>query len=735
MQIDSRSYVLVLVLAGFLASSPPALGEEPGPRQDDSDVVTVEPIDVNTDRGDRDRFSTSDDAVARDAERGLDEPAFVTEIRVDDRAGESVTTAEVLAESMGVHVRSLGGLGGFSSISVRGASSGHTTVLVDGVPLSRISSVSTDLGRIPLDSFSTLELYRGGVPVELGGAALGGALNLVTAVGPSPSGRPFTVSAGFGSFGARHLRARWRDGLTRGDSKAGFQLSLGYSGATGDFSYFNDNGTNLVPEDDGFVDRQNNDYESFDAVARYRIRSGPLTVEVGSRSLFKTQGIPGTASVQSETTSLTTISQLFDVTASRNALWGSPRLYGVASAFALLEWQHYEDLDGEIGVGMQDRRYRSSSGGGAGRLSVDAGESHSLSFGIDGRLDYFTENDSLAMDDSLRGNGWRAGVASSVSDEISIGENDRGEGRWVVSPALRLDWLHTVPIADSNRPVQDDDELATRDDVFLSPRVAYRVRAANELTIKGSVGRYFRAPTVMELYGDRGFVVGNPNLRAETGISGDVGLVWASMEPVTVAGRPVDRVYIEASTFARRPSNVIGFVTTMGSGSRAFNLGDARVYGVETGLSLRVAKTVTLSGNYTLLSTRQESTTPSFDGKPLPQRPRHQLYGRVDVAREVAGRLFAVWGDVSFTSGNFLDQAGLSELPARRFIGAGLKFEPMTGLLVGVEGKNLTDERIETIALDPPPRPDLAQIPRAVADFFGYPLPGRAFYFTMQWTR
>ena len=55
-------------------------------------------------------------------------------------------------------------------------------------------------------------------------------------------------------------------------------------------------------------------------------------------------------------------------------------------------------------------------------------------------------------------------------------------------------------------------------------------------------------------------------------------------------------------------------------------------------------------------------------------------------------------------------------------------------MLAGLEVKNLADARVEQVALDPPPRPDLTSVPRAIADFGGYPLPGRAFYLTLEWT-
>ena len=81
---------------------------------------------------------------------------------------------------------------------------------IDGVPLARIAAVTTDLGRYALDAFGEVELYRGAVPVELGGAGVGGAVNLVTRLGRGERGERVRASMGVGSFGARHLRGALR---------------------------------------------------------------------------------------------------------------------------------------------------------------------------------------------------------------------------------------------------------------------------------------------------------------------------------------------------------------------------------------------------------------------------------------------------------------------------------------------------------------------------------------------
>ncbi len=151
--------------------------------------------------------------------------------------------------------------------------------------------------------------------------------------------------------------------------------------------------------------------------------------------------------------------------------------------------------------------------------------------------------------------------------------------------------------------------------------------------------------------------------------------------------------------------------------------------------SARAARTATVSASYTFTDSRQRNTLPSYQGKRLPQRPRHLLEARVNVAHRAWDRLAVVWVDGTLASGNFLDAANLRAVPARALLGAGVKLEPVPGLLVGVEVKNLTDQRVEEVRLDPAPRPDLSRAPRAISDFFGYPLPGRAVYVTAEWSR
>ena len=51
--------------------------------------------------------------------------------------------------------------------------------------------------------------------------------------------------------------------------------------------------------------------------------------------------------------------------------------------------------------------------------------------------------------------------------------------------------------------------------------------ASPDLAFRATGGRYSRTPTVLELFGDRGFILGSPDLKSEVGWVGDAGAVYA----------------------------------------------------------------------------------------------------------------------------------------------------------------------------------------------------------------
>jgi iron complex outermembrane receptor protein len=272
--------------------------------------------------------------------------------------------------------------------------------------------------------------------------------------------------------------------------------------------------------------------------------------------------------------------------------------------------------------------------------------------------------------------------------------------------------------------------VAARRDVIASPRLTARLAATGDVTLKGSAGWYARLPTLTEVFGDRGYILGSPELRPERGPSGDLGAVWA---PAGAIG-DVDRIFVEADGFAHRAHDTIALITSGGFVARATNIGDTQAYGAELVAAARFARTLSVTVSYTRLVSEQLAGDPSVEGKPVPREPGHSLEARAEVAHRVLGHLGSVWLEAAVQSTSFLDPASLGRVPARALIGAGARIELAGGLAAALSVANLADTRIVHLPLDPPPSPALTESPTALTDVAGFPLPGRSFYLSLDWS-
>jgi hypothetical protein len=643
---------------------------------------------------------------ARDRDRALGEAPFVTILHPDEHPA-TASVADAIATSAGAQTRSLGGLGAYASVSVRGAAPGHTAVLIDGVPLARLAEVTTDLGRYAMDAFGEVELYRGAVPIELGGAGVGGAVNLVTRLGRGERGERLRASIGAGSFGARHARVRYGDEL-RG---APVSATLGYQGATGDYTYFTDGGTPLNPDDDGYEVRRNNHFDQLDLAARAgapdRSRAG------GARLAWKRQGLPGSVAQPSLEAQLATLDGVADAR-------GSVRL-GAAEArelgYVLVERQVLRDPAGELGLGAQDRGYLTLSGGASTAWAVPLGR-HRGTAGLELRGDRFRDADRGGARAPLVGT--RLGGAVSAAAELALADD------LVVEPAARLDLVRTAPTPETEGPDAFAD-LPPRWDAVPSPRLTARARLVEDVAVKGSAGRYVRLPTLLELFGDRGTIHGSPELAPERGASADVGVVWAPARALGSPAGALDRILVEAAAFATRARDTIALISTAGFAARAENIGGTETYGAELVAAARLRRTLSVTASYTRLVTEQRTIDPNLRGKAVPRTPGHLAYARAELAHRGA----ALWVDAAIQSTAYLDQANFQRVPARALVGAGARMPIAAGIAAALAVSNLTDVRVVTI---PPDRPIDAPAPTALADLAGFPLPGRSFYLSLDWT-
>ena len=102
---------------------------------------------------------------------------------------------QALNKTSGVRVREDGGVGSNFSFSLNGFSGKQVKFFLDGIPMDNFGS-SLTLNNFPINMAERIEIYKGVLPIHLGGDALGGAVNLVTRGNPNF----LDASYGYGSF-------------------------------------------------------------------------------------------------------------------------------------------------------------------------------------------------------------------------------------------------------------------------------------------------------------------------------------------------------------------------------------------------------------------------------------------------------------------------------------------------------------------------------------------------------
>lgn len=138
---------------------------------------------------------------------------------------------DVLRSVPSLDVVQNGGPGRSSSVSMRGANSEHTLVLLDGIQLNDPSSPGGgyDFANLPTDNIEQVEILRGPQSTLYGSQAMGGVINIITKRG---KGKPTGIlSAQGGSFNTAAEKA----GISGGTDLYNYSLGMSHLD-TGGFS-------------------------------------------------------------------------------------------------------------------------------------------------------------------------------------------------------------------------------------------------------------------------------------------------------------------------------------------------------------------------------------------------------------------------------------------------------------------------------------------------------------------
>ncbi len=614
--------------------------------------------------------------------------ASVNVIDNSDFSGREGTVEELLDREVGIDIRSLGGIGANSDISIRGSTAEQVEVYMDGIPLTAGGSGLNGLSFVPVSQVGRIEVYRGSSPGVFSSGAIGGVVTIDT-IRPE-SDITLDASGSYGSFGSNHqtVNAHYSPGTFD------FLLSAGRTASENDFRYLDNRGTTFDTSDDGWETRENSDFATENIMSRLEMDAGK-SGSVMSKVSFSTteRGVSGLGRRPARHARLSSEGLLahlrYETASWRTNLWVSRETRG------------FFDPEDEAGRrGRQDTRdeIRIAGMNAAGRRVTGRAINHAL---IEIKREEYQSSD--AFDADIRPPSRRLSVAAGYESEIML----MGERLWL-RPKVHYtgirDRLQDTGIFHAHAPPEEIDVDRHSATVALGARYA----AAPSAVVRLNAGVFPRIPEFNELFGDTGDIVGNTALSEEQGYNVDTGI------HLTLGERaPLE---IDAGVFYRYASDLIQR-RSYGDYLIAENIGKAQIAGVEAWAEkelLSGALSLRLSGAFQDARNRSDETVfrkNRYYGRLLPYHPRWK--GALTADAGIPLGITLTWKS-DHESECYKGPSNLAEEK--------LEARTIHSLSIARSFGNV-ETLLEAVNLGGNHAPDR----------WGYPKPGRGYYLTLSW--
>ncbi len=561
------------------------------------------------------------------------------------------TVAEALADVAGLSGFQYGGPGGAVSLSIRGANSEHTLVLLDGVEINdpMNPSRSSDLAHLSLAQVERLEVLRGPQSPLYGSDAMGGVVNIITRRG---RGRPrFTLSGSAGSLASR----TGTFGVSGSTARVHYAAGVSYYGSDG-----------ISAASSAYAGNSERDgYRNFTFQGRAGLTPGPnFEAEVVVRGVGAKSDLDGFGGPYGDDPN-----SLQDYRSALVRGQAKARLFSGRweQTFAVSYVGAERRNDNPVDAAHPDESEKGLFESGLAKAewlnTLLLGPSHTLVVGAEaerenGRSDYeYRSAWGLSESD----------FPSRTADNAAVFAQDqwRVAGRLFLTAGARVDRHSRAGTAFTYR---------------LAPAF---VVAETGTTLRATYGTAFKAPSLYQLLAPRTSwgPIGNPGLAPERAAGLD-----AEIEQEALGGRFV----LSAGAFRTDFRNLIVFDTAAGY----VNIGLARTRGLEFGLETRPLEGARLQVHYTTLESRDRDT-----GEALLRRPRNKL--GVEAEARLFGKLTAA---VTLMRAGSREDLDFSSYPSRRvtlapytLLGADLSLPVGGGLELLVRLDNLLGARYETV--------------------------------------
>ncbi len=614
----------------------------------------------------------------------LDPTTSATSVDAHHRPRAMESLDELMLEVPGAITRRSGSAGAFAGLGLRGAGAEHTTVLLGSVPLMSPDGSAFDLSTLPVWVLDRVDVYRGGAPVWLGSGGIGGVLHLIPR---AARGSGFELSGGVGSFALYEGRAS----ASVREGELSMLAAAGATSTSGRYPYLDDGRTALDPSDDRDRLRLGAENTDVNVAVHLATRIERTHVELAGIGLERVGGLNALPARRSDMpvgrrdrsryVLGLTLGWLDDDRPWSRAEEGDLRaeITGAVS----LERRRLDDPFAEFGLLPRDTDDLLVRG--YGRAAVRGRIVPELALAAVGTY----AHESVTLSDRLApapGGAERDAGTLAAEAQLDLRIDDtrlqiRGSGRVELASAA-------TEAIDRERPLT----------VLPTARLAAALAPLPWLAIQASFSTAGRLPTMLELFGDRAFLVGNPTLRPEQSLGGDLGLVASgSTDDHALRGEA------ELRAFGTAITDLVVYRRTEASQIVPENRDAARVLGLEARVSGTILRWIELMGALTALDARDASTE-----RLLPLRPPLAAAARAGVRLMPGDPITSLraFVDLEFVASTFADSANLVALPERARFGLGVVLEVMAHAEVSLTIRDVFDAR--------------------GLDLLGAPLPGRS---------
>ncbi|WP_026149681.1 TonB-dependent receptor plug domain-containing protein [Sphingobium xenophagum] len=148
---------------------------------------------------------------------------------------QAVDVVDLLATTPGVRFNRNGSTGGVTGVSLRGAETTQTLVLIDGVKVNDPSGIGDgyDFGHLLTGNIKRIEVLRGSNSVVYGSQAIGGVVNIMTGVPVDGFGANASVDYGYSDTVNAKADVSGTSGIASGGVGAAYFRTDGISSAAG----------------------------------------------------------------------------------------------------------------------------------------------------------------------------------------------------------------------------------------------------------------------------------------------------------------------------------------------------------------------------------------------------------------------------------------------------------------------------------------------------------------------